>query len=357
MKFLHMADVHLDGQFTSLADKGNLAIQRRLEQRNAMKDIVKYIKQTDIEYLFIAGDLYEQEYIRKSTIEYINNLFTEIPEVKIFITPGNHDPYIKNSFYRTYKWAENVHIFTSELEVIEEDDVDVYGYGFNDFYMENKFSKIEIKNPDKINVLVTHGSLDASDTLQKQYNPIKNNDLKKMGFDYVALGHIHKASYNDYKDQRIVYPGSCISLGFDELGKRGVVVGKVEKDNYEIAFIPINTKTFEEEKLDISNLNSQEDLLQKLNELELSQNSYYEIILEGISNFTINKNEILDLVQNEQIIKIKDNTKSSYDIEKISKEQTLAGLFARKMSEKLKENPEDEKLKKAFDIGMEVLKG
>ena len=357
MKFLHMADMHLDGQFTSLADKGNLSIQRRLEQRKAMKDIVEYIKQTKIEYFFISGDLYEQEYIRKSTIEYINNLFREIPDVEIFISPGNHDPYIKNSFYRTYNWAENVHIFTNELEVIENKDVDIYGYGFDNFYMENKYTKIEIKNPEKINVLVTHGSLDSSDTLQKQYNPIKSNDLKKMGFDYIALGHIHKASYNDYDGQRIVYPGSCISLGFDELGKRGVIVGQIEKDNYEIAFIPLKIKTFEEEFLDISNLNSQDDLLQKLDEIKLDKDSYYKIVLEGSANFTINKSEILNLVQNENIIKIKDETKSSYDIDKISKEQTLAGLFARKMSEKIKENPENEKLKKAFNIGIEVLKG
>ena len=125
MKFLHMADMHLDGQFTSLANKGNLATQRRLEQRKAMKDIIEFIKQTDIEYFFISGDLYEQEYIKKSTIEYINDLFKEIPEVKIFITPGNHDPYIKNSFYKTFKWAENVYIFTDKLEIIECDDVDI----------------------------------------------------------------------------------------------------------------------------------------------------------------------------------------------------------------------------------------
>ncbi len=33
--------------------------------------------------------------ISKTTIEYINHLFQEIPQTQIFITPGNHDPYLK----------------------------------------------------------------------------------------------------------------------------------------------------------------------------------------------------------------------------------------------------------------------
>ena len=41
--------------------------------------------------------------------------------------------------------------------------------------------------------------------------------LKSLGFDYIALGHIHKKSYNDEENQKIVYPGSLISMGFDEL--------------------------------------------------------------------------------------------------------------------------------------------
>ena len=96
MKFVHIADMHFDSPFIALADKGNLGEQRRLEQRKMLKKVIEYIKENKIEYLFISGDLYEHKYIRKSTIEYINNLFKEIENTKIFISPGNHDPYLKN---------------------------------------------------------------------------------------------------------------------------------------------------------------------------------------------------------------------------------------------------------------------
>ena len=88
MKFIHIADMHFDMPFTVLSKNG-LAEERRLDQRNIFNKMINYIKENDIEYLFIAGDLYENEYIRKSTIEYINNCFKQIPNTKIYITLKN----------------------------------------------------------------------------------------------------------------------------------------------------------------------------------------------------------------------------------------------------------------------------
>ena len=104
MKFVHIADMHFDSPFIALSDKGNLGDIRRLEQRRVFKKVIEYIKQNKIEYLFISGDLYEHQHIRKSTIEYINNLFKEIENTKIFISPGNHDPYIKDCIYDKYNY-------------------------------------------------------------------------------------------------------------------------------------------------------------------------------------------------------------------------------------------------------------
>lgn len=215
MKFIHIADVHFDRPFTVLDEK-DLAGQRRLEQRNAFKKVIEYIKTNNIEYLFICGDLFEIEYVKKSTIEYINKLFEEVPNTKIFITPGNHDPYTKNSYYKTFEFSKNVRIFTSEIEKIEDEKVNIYGYGFEDFYMESKsIEDFEKLDREKINILITHADLDGTQNKDKRYNSIQKNMIQGLDFDYVALGHIHKPSYED----KITYSGSLISLGFDELGK------------------------------------------------------------------------------------------------------------------------------------------
>ena len=59
---------------------------------------------------------------------------------------------------------------------------------------------------------------------------------------------------------------------------------------------------------------------------------------------------------NNNIIKIKDYTKLNYDLERISKENTLKGLFVKEILQKMDENPGDEEiLQNALDIGFEIL--
>ena len=79
MKFIHIADMHFDIPFTSLNFREDLGEKRRLEQRSALKKVIEYAKNNKVEYMFISGDLYEHEYVKKSTIDYIINLFKEIP--------------------------------------------------------------------------------------------------------------------------------------------------------------------------------------------------------------------------------------------------------------------------------------
>ena len=359
MRFIHIADMHLDSPFATLANKENLAIKRRLEQRKVMKEIVEYIKENDIPYFFIAGDFYEQEYIRKTTIDYINELFKEIPNTKIFITPGNHDPYIKNSFYNQYKWNENVHIFKDQIEKVNCGNVDIYGYGFNDFYINSKSNEIEIQDKDKINILITHGSLDSGVEENRKYNPLTTNELKNKGFDYIALGHIHKTSYNDYENQRIVYPGSTVSLGFDELGKRGFIDGNIDENirKIELKFIETSAKTFEEKEINVDSINSEEELIETINLEKLDNNKYYKLVLVGKRNFEINENKIIGIVNKINIIKIKDNTDINYDIEEISNQISLKGLFAKKILERIEKTEDEEERKQllnAFEIGMEA---
>ena len=226
MKFVHIADIHFDCPFSSLSVRENLSDYRRLEQRKVFKKVIDYIKENNIKYLFIAGDLYENEYVRKSTINYINNLFLEIPNTKIFISPGNHDPYIKNSYYAEFEFSPNVYIFkNSFFECKELPDINIYGIGFQDFYCKDiNYSSINVIQNGKPNFMIMHASLDGGNEENREYNPISKNRLENLDMDYIALGHIHKPYYNIEKSQKIVYPGSLISLGFDEKGVHGMIV-------------------------------------------------------------------------------------------------------------------------------------
>ena len=367
MRFIHMADIHFDSPFRTLTDKRDFGTQRRLEQREAFKKAIEYISKEKIPYLFIAGDLYDQDYIRESTIEFINNLFKIIPNTKIFISPGNHDPYLKNSFYNTFKWNDNVTIFDAEIERIELEDFDIYGYGFNDFYCSNsEVEKIEIKNKEKINILLVHGALDSSKVIDTQYNPITTNKLKEIGFDYIALGHVHKKT--DENKYNFIYPGSMISFGFDELGEHGMLDIEIEKNkinnsenNYlnnknktKINFIKLDNRIFEEKNIDISEINSSEELIEKIDSIELNQDKFYKIILIGTKNTEINTNEICKLINRKDIIlKVKDNSEAQHDFDKLSEQNNLKGIFVKKMLARLNDKNENlNEIKKAIEIGL-----
>ena len=386
MRFIHMADVHFDSPFTVLASRENLANERRLEQRKAFADTIEYIKENQIPFLFISGDLYEQKYIRKSTIEYINNLFKEIPNTQIFISPGNHDPFLINSFYNTFEWNNNVTIFNSEIKIIETAEADIYGFGFTDFYCENsQIEKINIKNKNKINILITHGSLDASKTLDMQYNPLNSNKLKEIGFDYVALGHIHKANYEENKNN-FIYPGSLISFGFDELGEHGFLDVEINKNNSEknnlinlkinnnnlnnseinnnnlkinkkIKFIEVDKRIFEEIKLNISEINSEEELIEKIKNIKTERQKNYKVILEGYKNIEIDLNKIKKMVLDENVLKVKDFSKVKYDIKELANQNNLKGVFINKILQKEEEKLcTKEEAEQAIEIFINALK-
>lgn len=365
MKFVHIADMHFDKPFSSLNKIENLGEVRRLEQRNAFRKMIEYSKENKIELLLIAGDLYEQEYVKESTIHFINELFKEIPETQIFISPGNHDPYLKNSYYATYPWSENVHIFEGEkLEKVVLENTNIYGFGFSDFYcMNSPIIEMEIEDKEKTNLLITHASLDGATNIGGEnsfsYQPIASTILKNKGFDYVALGHIHKRS--SLEGNTIIYPGSTISGGFDELGLHGMVVGEIENKKLTLEFVPLDEREFIELEKKMDSIFSFEELIEEINNLNIDIKKLCKLILTGKRNFSIEINKLQEMIQNKQIVKIKDKTKIKLDkseLKKLANEETLKGIFLKNMLEEIEKQPEKEEIiEKAIEIGLEALEG
>ena len=152
-----------------------------------------------------------------------------------------------------------------------------------------------------------------------------------------------------------------ISFGFDELGEHGMldvtienkrIINNLENNNL------INKKTndnriFEEKNINISEINSQEELIEKINSIIINNNIFLKLILIGKRNIEINKNEICKLITNKNILKIEDKTETKYNFDELARQNNLKGIFVRKMLEKLKEeNCDEEMLKRAIEIGL-----
>ena len=109
---------------------------------------------------------------------------------------------------------------------------------------------------------------------------------------------------------------------------------------------------------DISAINSKEELIEKLQELKLNKNDFYKIILNGKRNFEINILEINKLIQNNNILKLKDKTKINYELDKIKNENSLRGIYVDLILEKIKELNNEEEINKylrAIEIGLDSL--
>lgn len=340
MKFVHIADLHLDTPLISLKNNRELIKGRRNEQKQVFKDVIKFVKSENIDVLFIAGDLFEHKFVEKSTIEFVINSLDIIPETKVFITPGNHDPLIKNSPYTTYNWPDNVKIFGEKIEKFTlNDEVDIYGMGFENFEIaENDFEKFKVDNDKKTNILVTHGTLNG---VSNKYNDVNSKYLSQ--FDYVALGHIHLPTFNE----KIVYSGALVSCGFDECGDHGMVVGEIKKDNLKYEFKNMEYSHFVDLEIDISDIKIPIDIFDKVE----FKKDIYRITFKGARN--VDMKDLIELLKSrtENIIDFKDETHLPYDLEEIAKQQTLKGIFTRKMLEELEENPSrKDEIMKAIEI-------
>lgn len=370
VKFLHCADIHLDMPFTSLGIEGNKPSIRRIDLKNIFQKIINIAHEEEVELILICGDLYEHNYIRKSTIDFINHAFNSIKDIKIFIIPGNHDPWVKGSYYMNYEWADNVNILNKNNPVVylKEDGIAIYS--------SDAFSKGKIEaNPDNINILLAHGTVDLN-IGENNYNPMTSGELAVLGMDYVAMGHFHRR-IDDIGGKGIIYnPGSPEPLGFDETGEHGVYIGTIRSSCLNIEFKTLNKRYYEELRVDITGCTTDEQVVANimdqvkrlfsglpdtsLFELDISS-LLISVILYGYidPNYNIDMEQILSFFRDKVFyIKTRSEAVPEYDFDLIKEEPGLKGLFTRKildLIDKAQDNSEKELLIKSLYYGIQAL--
>ena len=110
VKIVHAADFHLDSAFGALS--GEQARQRRRESRELLTRLANYVNQNGVDVVLLAGDLFDSDTTYRETLEALSDALGAM-RARVFIAPGNHDPYSAKSPYATLAWPENVHVFSS----------------------------------------------------------------------------------------------------------------------------------------------------------------------------------------------------------------------------------------------------
>ena len=116
IKIVHCADIHFDTPFRDVNNK--LSKINKEELKEVFSSIINLCKKNQVDVLLLAGDIFDNLTIEKDTLSFLEKSFVDISNTKVFISPGNHDPYMVNSFYKLIRWPENVHIFSGDLEYV-----------------------------------------------------------------------------------------------------------------------------------------------------------------------------------------------------------------------------------------------
>lgn len=366
IKILHTADIHFDTPFSGMTPKQ--ALKNKEELKLVFEKIMQIALDDEIDILLIAGDVFDNLSVNKTTLYFIKNCLEKIKNVKVFISPGNHDPINEKSFYSIVEWPDNVYIFKGEMEKIFLEDLNtvVWGAGFNTPHINKsllrKVERIEGYN----NVMVLHGEISAINE-GNDYNPITEEEMGNSNMDYIALGHRHKFSeVRRIKNTYYSYSGCPQGRGFDELDDKGVVLLQLKDRYVESKFNKTSIRNYYEREINIDDCFGYNEvknvILDEISNYE-RKNNFYKIILIGqvSEEFTINEEVLEELLKNEfYFIKIVDKSEIKLDINELIKGYSLKNVFAKKIYEKLKNaetKEEKEIITLALKIGLQSISG
>lgn len=392
MKVIATADLHLGAGITAKMRSNRFLVFHR---------ILNIVKEERVDILLISGDFLEQDRISTAEVKEIIRDLSEL-EAQVFISPGNHDPYTIMSKYAEFKWSENVKVFRDpETVVLEKLPVTVTGAGFKNIYerdslfaksaemfdqtlqglsRDRDFSETSIK--DYLHLANFHGEVEANSL----YNPISKFDLARSKFAYVALGHIHKGELELQRagDTYYAQTGTAEPLDLGDTGVRGVYLLDFTEDNSlrSTQYISTAKTVYINLLLNFYNLNSYQFIIEQLkleiaeqvriydaniNSLSEGLNSKYNFKQDFIFNiritgtisedFHVDEFVLLNLLAENGIAheKLDIDLGLNFDIEKISVENSLRGVYVRRILQEMDLVDESRKkvLQEALQLGLE----
>lgn len=260
MRFLHLADLHIGKRvngFSMIED-----------QKFVFEQVYNVIENEKIDGIIMAGDIYDKPVPSAEAVKLFDEMLTRLVSINlpIFVISGNHDSAERIGFGSDILSAAKVYmsrVYNGNLQKIElEDDygkINVYLLPFiKPATVKNIYKEAEIKDYDdaleyvlsqekidetKRNVMVSHQFVTGamrSESEEVSVGGLDNVSVENYeAFDYVALGHIHRAQQMGRESAR--YAGTLLKYSFSEEkhNKSMTIVDLKEKGNIEIKEIPV----------------------------------------------------------------------------------------------------------------------
>ncbi|MGM0662342.1 MAG: metallophosphoesterase family protein, partial [Pseudomonadota bacterium] len=260
-KILHTADIHLDAPLRSLALRDeSLREAVHAATRAALVRIVDVALSERVAALLIAGDLFDGKARSARTAAFLTAQFDRLraAEINVFYIKGNHDA--ENPITGALDLPNNVHVFDARGGKVQlADDLWIHGVSFADRHApESLLPRFPAPVPAAVNIAMLHTSL-AGAAGHDTYSPCTVADLAVMGFDYWALGHVHKRQVHS-EVPWVVMPGMPQGRDIGEAGAKSATLLTVSEGRIEVAEVPTSAVVFTAATLDITEVDSDDTL-------------------------------------------------------------------------------------------------
>ncbi len=367
-KIIHAADIHLDAPF-SMLDVQKAQV-RRNELRGAFSSLILFAKTEKADMLILSGDLFDSGFVTRETTSLLISQFASFPECRFVIAPGNHDYITPRSPYKKELFPPNVYIFDDEKLshfAFPEIGVNVYGYAFtSETYTANPLATPIPLDRGRINILAAHGDVGG----HSEYCPLSTADIARSGFDYIALGHIHKGG--DVKvagNTYFAYSGCLEGRSFDECGVKGAIVCEFRKQagHLSASFVSrrLCKRHYEKLTVDITGVTSHESLLSHLKVAVSSENYGSDVLLRVYLTGRIAPETDLHLSQLTAqslglfYLEIEDNTIPTLGDDELRNDISIRGALFRELLPRLESENEEERslAREALRLGLAALDG
>lgn len=249
MRFLHLADVHLDTSFAGRSEK----VRRRLREasREAFRRAVDVALEEDVDAMLIAGDLFDGDRLSFQTERFLLEQVGRLGDqgISVVYATGNHDPGSVAGGPRALPWPPNVITATDATPKrigITAREGGTAGYvntiGHESANEERDLSRM-IPGPEgelpEVGLLHTQVRASAGSERHGSYAPSDLAYLRRAGYDYWALGHIH-VPQELVADPPIWYSGSLQGRSHGEPGAHGaLLVDLRDRDAPVVTFRPL----------------------------------------------------------------------------------------------------------------------
>lgn len=355
MKILHTSDWHLG------ISLHNIPLIE--DQKHFLDNLLKITEDEKIDAVIIAGDIYDSSVSNSDAIALYNYAVTTICgklKMPVLIIAGNHDGSARLATCRELLSSSGLHItgkLTKEIIPVIIDDVAIYSIPhFNIDEVRAMYPDHEIKSYENAMMVVCESIRELLDKTKKNIviahafvsgAQLSDSDRSAMigtatmvskdvfeGFDYVALGHLHRPQ-NISKNIR--YSGSPLKYSFSEA-------------NYNKSVTIIDTNNMEYSEIEISPLHNMKIIRGEYDEV-LSSAEYSEdfikieitdkyVSIEALNTFRTFYPNLLAISGKSSVLDNEQVTLTIDEIENLSPVEILNKFFM----ETLQYSPTDDQI-------------